>query len=182
MVRSDMIAHSSPNSTIIESSLRPEGLRAPRHAMAAVRVAEEEVAMNIALVYYSKTGHSKKIANAIAAHMRIPAQDIRTDPMLTGVDLLFIVGGIYGGQSDPKMIDYVKRLSVAKVKSAALVTSSAGGTQRQESIRQALAANGIHVLPDEFICRGSFLFFGLGHPSKAEIDNAVEFAESATRH
>jgi hypothetical protein len=33
------------------------------------------------------------------------------------------------------------------------------------------------IVVDEFICQGNFLFFGLGHPNKTDLENAVTFAK-----
>lgn len=134
--------------------------------------------MHTAVLYYTKTGHSRRVSNAIGAELGVASQPIEADPKLSGVDLLFIVSGIYGGVSDPKMVDYAKKLHSSMVKRAALSTSCTGGIQRQHMVRQALTANGIQVLADEFACRGSFLIFGLGHPSKIDVDNAVRFTRS----
>jgi hypothetical protein len=70
-------------------------------------------------------------------------------------------------------------LSKSCVKKAALITSCLNRIHRQSVIREILTRNGIDVASDEFVCRGSFLFFGLGHPSKEEIDAAISFARKA---
>jgi flavodoxin len=132
-----------------------------------------------ALVYFSRTGHSKRIAKAIAEALQITALDVESEPLLDEVDLLFIVGGIYGGASSPELKAYAEGLSRSSVKKAALITSCLNRIHRQSMIREILTRKGIDVAPDEFVCRGSFLFFGLGHPSKEEIDAAVSFAKRA---
>ncbi len=50
--------------------------------------------MRTAVVYLTRSGHSRTIAQAIATALQVPAQDIKTGPKLSGVDLLFVVGGI----------------------------------------------------------------------------------------
>lgn len=135
--------------------------------------------MKTALVYFSRTGHSKRIAKAIAEALQIAALDVKSEPVLNEVDLLFIVGGIYGGASSPELKAYAEGLSKSSVKKAALITSCLNRIHRQSMIREILTRKGIDVAPDEFVCRGSFLFFGLGHPSKEEIDAAISFARRA---
>ena len=135
--------------------------------------------MKTALVYFSRTGHSKRIAKAIAEALQITALDVKSQPVLDEVDLLFIVGGIYGGASSPELRAYAEGLSKRSVKKAALITSCLNRIHRQGMIREILTRKGIDVAPDEFVCRGSFLFFGLGHPSKEEIDAAISFARKA---
>lgn len=136
--------------------------------------------MKCAVVYYSRTGHSRRLAKAVASALKIGAEDIENDPMFSGVDLLFIAGGIYGGASDPKLLQFVDRLDPALVKKAALVTSSAGGSRGQDKVRAILERNGIEVLKDEFKCRGNFLLISLRHPSQKEVDGAAAFAVRVT--
>lgn len=133
--------------------------------------------MKTKVIYYTKTGHSKKIANAIAKSLDITAQDIKQNKVIDETDLLFIVGGIYANDSMPEMKDYVKKLDYSKVKKVVLVTSCTTNKTPQTNIRKILEENKIEVSNDEFICKGSFLFFGIGHPNKEDINNAVEFAK-----
>jgi flavodoxin len=129
----------------------------------------------VSIVYATKTRHSKKIAEAIGKALNIKAENVSTRPVLEDMDLLFIVGGIYGGESLPLLLDFVKALDRGKVKKAALVTSCASKKHRQDSVRKLLQQKGIEVL-DEIICPGSFLFLRFGHPNKRDIEEAVNFA------
>ncbi|KNZ43295.1 flavodoxin domain-containing protein [Acetobacterium bakii] len=135
--------------------------------------------MNSQLIYASKTGHSKKIANAIAAELGIEINNVTDHPTLKNVDLLYIVGGIYGGKSLPEMIDFINTMDNKQVKKAVLITSCVSKKQGQTEVRQTLTEKGIAVMPAEFICQGNFLLFGMGHPNQADIDAAVLFAKNA---
>lgn len=132
--------------------------------------------MKTAVLYLSKTGHSKKIAEAVAAGLGVRAQSVKDNPELSGIDLLFIAGGIYSGKSDPKLLKYLASLGNTQVKRAALISSS-GGKRKQDMVRDTLTGKGIQVLADEYVCQGSFLFFGRGHPNAQEIAGAVAFAK-----
>jgi len=133
--------------------------------------------MKTAIIYASKTGHSKKIADAIAQELKVPAQDITTNPKLENIDLLFIIGGIYGSKSLPELTGYLKGLDSTMVKKVTLVTSCVSKNTKQEELRKILYEKNIEVVKDEFICQGSFLFFGLKHPNKIDLENAVSFAK-----
>ncbi len=135
--------------------------------------------MNVSLIYFSRTGHSKKIAEAISKELQIPAEDIKNNPVLGETDLLFIVGGIYGGISDPKMIEYIRKLDSSMIKKAVLITSCVSKKFKQDTVREELVRNNIEVMDAEFICQGSFLVAGLMHPNKADIGAAVSFAKKA---
>lgn len=134
--------------------------------------------MNTAVIYATKSGHSKKIADAIAKELGTTALDIKPNPILYSIDLLYIVGGIYGGQSSPELLDYVRSLDNSMIKESVLITSCASKKAKQEEIRRILTEKNIAVKEDEFICQGSFLFFGRKHPNAADINDAVSFAKN----
>ncbi len=129
----------------------------------------------ISVIYATMTKHSKKIAEAVGAALGVSAQNIADKPVVGETDLLFVVGGLYSGESLPDLLDYVSGLSSEQVKSAALITSSVSNKKGQEGVRSRLNGNGIPVL-EEFRCLGNFVFFKLSHPNKSEVQNAVDFA------
>lgn len=129
------------------------------------------------IVYATKTKHSKKLAEAIGSALNIEAENIASHPNLKDVDLLIIIGGIYGGESTPELIEYVRELNPSVVKSVALVTSCGSGRQKQITVRKILEDNGIGVI-DEFVCEGAILFVSLRHPNDHDLMAAVDFAES----
>jgi flavodoxin len=129
----------------------------------------------ISVIYATKTKHSKKIADTVASALGVTAQNIASSPVIESMDLLFIVGGIYGGESLPELKEYVSNLSSAQVKSAAFITSSVSNAKGQDAIRSILEGKGIAVV-DEYRCFGSILVVRLGHPNKMEIQSAGDFA------
>ncbi len=133
--------------------------------------------MKAQILYVSMSGHSKKIAEAIANNMGILAYNLKNMPQISLCDILFIVSGIYGGEVKPELLHFVKNLSKTQVKKVALITSSTRGIA-QGSLRKAVMEAGIEVVKEEYFCKGSFLFFQLSHPNHSEIDGAVTFAKS----
>ncbi len=133
--------------------------------------------MNIHVIYHTKTGHSRQIAHAVAHSLDVEATDLKdlNGPLLS--DLMFLVTGVYGGKADPKVTAFIAQLSPDHVKQVCLITSSIGNTPQIE-LRQLLQSGGIQVLRDEYTCKGSFLLFGLGHPSEGELQQAADFARS----
>jgi len=136
--------------------------------------------MKTQVLYATMTGHSKKIAHAIAERLDIQAYDLKENPILPECDLLFIVSGIYGGDSKPELISFAKSLSSTQVKKVALITSSTRNSA-QGSLRQALRDTGIQVATEEYLCQGGFLFKAMGHPNKDEIEGAVTFAQKLVK-
>jgi flavodoxin len=132
--------------------------------------------MDIQVLYHTKTGHSRKIAQAVAQAVGVQARDIAQWQEETGCDVLFLVGGIYGGKSDQKMLDLVPRLHPDHVARVVLVTSCTSGTTQQADLRAALLTRGIAVDSEEFLCLGSFLIFRLGRPNQQDLAEAGRFA------
>jgi flavodoxin len=131
---------------------------------------------SIAIVYFTKTKHSKKLAEAIGQALNVKAENIAEKPSVQNADLLFIVGGVYGGESLPELVSFVQSLDSKNVKAAALVTSCASGTQKQATVRRILEEKNIQVA-GEVVVPGAILFIKMGHPNKADIGNAVAFAK-----
>ena len=141
-------------------------------------LAREGEGMNVALAYFSKTGHSKKIMEAVSKCMGLTAYNLKETPAPGELDLLILATGIYAGKCDPFLLNWIENLAPGQVKRAALITSSMSRS-RQEIIREALAKRGVKVDGEEYTCKGSFLLFGRGHPDVAEIEGAVAFAKKA---
>lgn len=130
---------------------------------------------NVAVLYATKTQHSKKLAEAVGSALEVKAQNITENPNLADVELLFIVGGIYGGVSLPELLTFVSGMEAPALKRAALITNCASGKQRQDALRKIFEEKGISVI-DEFVCKGAILFVSLPHPDAKDLKNAVEFA------
>ncbi len=131
--------------------------------------------MNTNVVYISKTGHSRKIAQAVAESIGTKALDAALDPDVHGTDLLFVVSGIYAGKAEPRLSAFLSKLQPDDVRRVAFITSSLSKS-RQEDGRRTLADTGIPAARDEYSCMGSFLFFGRKHPDGADIQGAIDFA------
>jgi len=129
----------------------------------------------IAIIYATKTKHSKKLAEEIGLTLKVKAKNITENPDLHDIDLLFIVGGIYGGASMPELLNYIKEMEAPALKHIALVTSCASGKQRQDAVRRIFEEMKIEVI-DEFVCKGAFLFVSTNHPNSKDLKDSTDFA------
>ena len=84
--------------------------------------------MKIGIIFASMTGHSRKIARAVGEAIGQEPQDIKQNPELGKLDLLFVVSGIYGGASHKGLLDYLKKFDKTDVSRVALITSCCSGT------------------------------------------------------
>lgn len=132
--------------------------------------------MNIAVIYATKTNHSKKYAEAVAQRLSVKAQNIADHPKLNDTSMLFVVGGIYGGVGSPELHAYIKGLDASGVKHAAVISSCASKKQKLNEVRDMLIEKGVNVVA-EMILPGSFLFMRIGHPNSKDLQDAADFAE-----
>lgn len=135
---------------------------------------------NFAVIYATKTGHSQKLAESIGAALNTEVKNINVNPQINDADLLFVVGGIYGGNSMPELLEFIKKLDAPLPKYAAIITNCASGRQSQIAVRDILEKKGVIVI-DEFICRGNFLFVSIKHPNAKDLKEAEEFALRISR-
>lgn len=129
----------------------------------------------MAVIYATKTKHSKKLAEEISSALKVKAKNIMENPDLHDIDLLFIISGIYGGASMPELLNYIKEMDAPALKHIALVTSCASGKQRQDAVRRIFEEKRIEVI-DEFVCKGAFLFVSMNHPNSKDFKDATDFA------
>ena len=79
-----------------------------------LRLVHKEVLMNIAVRYYTKTGNTKRLAEAVAGAVGVEALPIST-PVSEPVDILFLGNSYYAFSIDPEVRDFVRSLDKEKV-------------------------------------------------------------------
>jgi flavodoxin len=136
--------------------------------------------MKIALVYFSRGGNTRKIAEAMAEELGVKAVDVKEKPDVSDVDLLVVGSGTYGSKPGAEMVEYLENLKPAEGKKAACFSTCAGGdaSKTLEAMKDILSKKG-YTNVDCFSCLGKWLM-GLsrrGHPSDEEIAQAREFAK-----
>ena len=133
--------------------------------------------MNCKIVYATKTGHSRKIAQAIADKIDVVAYDIANqDCEPVNEDLIIICSGIYGGVIAEPMKFWLENVDAAQIGNALIIMSSVTHNYERSEIKKILTEKGIHIIGEKSV-QGSFLFMKFGHPKKDEIKAAVDYAE-----
>ncbi len=128
------------------------------------------------VVYYSMTGNTKKVAEAIAAELEVKAEDVRTKGKLAKGSFLFLGSGNYfplPGRGVKKFVagnDFNGR-------QVALFGTSGGGKGREvEALEKMVTAKGAKVM-GKFYCKGKLFFFiNRKHPDDKDRKNARKFA------
>jgi flavodoxin len=130
-----------------------------------------------AVIYVSKFGNTKKLANAIAKGAGVKAQSAATVPDLTRADILFIGGSIYGGRISGVLRKFLQNLDQKQAAKAVVFGTSASGKSIRDEVTAILEPKGIPVAAESFHCKGSFLCVNLGRPNAGDLAQAEDFAK-----
>ncbi|MBQ6349764.1 MAG: flavodoxin [Methanobrevibacter sp.] len=131
--------------------------------------------MKIAIRYYTKTGNTKKLAEAISQVVNVEAKTV-DEPLTEDVDVLFLGSAVYAAGIDGKIKEFIKNIDVnvgevVNFSSAALIESTYG------QVKKEVEAKGIKMSENEFHCRGAFKFVHRGRPNEKDLKNVQEFAK-----
>lgn len=127
------------------------------------------------VLYQSRSGNTRKAAEAIAEVCGVKPTDINEPGNIFDSDLLFVGMGIYGGKPDSFLLDYLDQLPANMIKGAALFSTSAQGKDHMELAVNLLEHKGIQIYPRHLLLKGKFLFFNLGKPGEEELNEARAF-------
>ena len=133
--------------------------------------------MDVGVVYYSKTGNTKKLAEAIAGAIGCTAADVSEFDTGKTYDIMYIGGAIYGGKLDPALMQFIEGIDPSKVKRAALFTTYAFGESATGMMKALLKEKGIVSEDVVYKCKGKFMFFNGKSPNAKELEDAGKFAQ-----
>lgn len=133
--------------------------------------------MKTAIRYFSKFGHSAKMADVVAEVTGASAKTVEF-PITEEVDVLYLGSGVMLGKINGKMVDFIKSLTPGKVRKVICFGSCAIIKSPVPQMQKLLEAQGIAVDERSFTCRGSMGPLHAGHPNKKDLDNLRQFVES----
>ncbi|MBN1896624.1 MAG: flavodoxin [Candidatus Aenigmarchaeota archaeon] len=132
------------------------------------------------IVYCSKTGNTKKIAETMADETGTEAHnisDVRNVPKGT---FLLTGSGVYGGNAGKGILNFIESLPKVKSGKAAVFETSGDGKKivAGEQMKWALEKKGYKVT-GSFVCSGTmFKIFRRGYPKPEHFEQAKKFAKS----
>ncbi len=144
--------------------------------------------MKTIILYASKSGNTKKIADSMASKIGCDAIRITSDTTATTVNLdgfdLFLVGtGLFAGTPNEDLMRYLGNLNFKTAKIFALFITWGGAPRTDKlalaKLRRLLESKGQKVLEDHFACYGGWkgILMKRGHPKAEEIKAAGEWAK-----
>jgi flavodoxin len=127
--------------------------------------------MKVAVRYYTKTGNTEKLANAVGVKA-LPISEPITEP----VDILFLGNSYYAFSIDPEVRDYVRSLDSSKVKRIVNFGSAAMLNSTWKKVKAEADRVGIAMDDREFHCKGEFKGLHKGRPNEQDLTKAAAFA------
>ena len=133
--------------------------------------------MKIAVRYYTKTGNTKKLAEAVAAAVGVEALPLSA-PLTEKVDILFLGNSYYAFSIDPEVRDFVRGLDKNMVGRIVNFGSAAMLNSTYKKVKAEADKVGIPMDEREFHCRGEFKGLHKGKPDASDLKAAADFARS----
>lgn len=133
--------------------------------------------MTYAVRYYTQTGNTKRLAEAIAEELGVQALPISA-PITEKVDVLFLGNSYYAFTIAPEVREFVAGLEKDKVGKIINFGTAAMMNSTYKKVRSVAATKGIPVLDREFHCKGEFKGMNKGRPNENDLKAARVFVKS----
>ena len=128
------------------------------------------------VIYYSLTGNTKKVANAIATELGIAAENVKTKDTLAEDSFVFLGAGLYGPLRGLGFRRFIDRNDFAGRKVALFGTSGEGRGREVGALEEAVTAKDAEVA-GRFFCKGEFMFLvNRNRPTSQDLEDARAFA------
>ena len=133
--------------------------------------------MKVAVRYYTKTGNTKRLAEAVAKAVGAEALPL-SSPIEEPVDILFLGNSYYAFSIDPEVRAFIRSLSKDKVGRIVNFGSAAMLNSTWKKVKAEADKIGIPMEKREFHCKGEFKGLHKGRPNSEDLAAAAAFAES----
>jgi len=133
--------------------------------------------MKVAVRYYTKTGNTKRLAEAVANAVGVEALPI-SEPVDETVDILFLGNSYYAFNIDPEVKDFIHSLDSSKVGRIINFGSAAMLNSTWKKVKAEADKAGVIMDKREFHCKGEFKGLHKGRPNADDLAAAAEFARS----
>ena len=133
--------------------------------------------MKIAVRYYTKTGNTKRLAEAVAEAVGAEALPLGA-PIEEPVDILFLGNSYYAFSIDPEVRDFVRSLNGSRVGRIVNFGSAAMLNSTYKKVKAEADKVGVPMDEREFHCKGEFKGVHKGRPNGEDLKAAAAFAKS----
>lgn len=129
------------------------------------------------VIYFSRSGNTRKLATAIAEELNVKARHIRSVKTIPqGADIV-LGSGLYILRPSKLIRDFIQNNDFEGRKVALFGTSTTGIGIEIMGMQRLLKRKGA-VITGKYYCPGKFLFIRKGRPANKDLGKAREFARS----
>ena len=136
--------------------------------------------MKFAVRYYTKTGNTKRLAEAMAEVLGVEALPI-SEPVKEEADYLFLGNSYYAFNIDPEVKSFIASLDKKLVGKIVNFGSAAMLNSTYKKVKAEADKVGIPMEEKEFHCKGEFKGIHKGRPNADDRKAAAAFAKSFLR-
>ena len=136
--------------------------------------------MKVAVRYYTKTGNTMRLAQAVAEAVGTEALPISV-PVEKKVDILFLGNSYYAFNIDPEVRSFVRSLDSSKVGCIVNFGSAAMMKSTYKKVKAEADKVGVKMDEREFHCKGQFKNVHKGRPNEEDLKAAAEFAKKIVK-
>ena len=133
--------------------------------------------MKTAVRYYTKTGNTKRLAEAVAQAIGVEALPLDA-PIQEPVDVLFLGNSYYAFTIDPEVRAFIQKLDKEKVGKIVNFGSAAMLNSTYKKVKAEASKVDIPVDEREFHCKGEFKGVHKGRPNDEDLKAVAAFAKS----
>lgn len=133
--------------------------------------------MKIAVRYYTKTGNTKRLAEAVAAAVGVQALPLSA-PLEEPVDILFFGNSYYAFNIDPEVKAFLQGLKKEQVGKLVNFGSAAMLNSTYKKVKAEADKAGVPMDEREFHCKGEFKGLHKGRPNEEDLASAAAFARA----
>ena len=130
--------------------------------------------MKYAVRYYTKTGNTKRLAEAVAKELGVEAMPVSA-PIEEKVDVLFLGNSYYAFSIDPEVRSFIASLDKEKVGKIVNFGSAAMLNSTYKKVKAEADKVAIPMLEKEFHCKGEFKGLHKGRPNDEDLRAAIDF-------
>ena len=131
--------------------------------------------MNTAVRYYTRSGNTKKLADAIAKTISSESKDLST-PLEERAEILFLGCSYYAFDVDAEVKRFINE-NKEKIGKIVCFGTSAMMKSMKKPVSKVTEPLGIVVAEEEFHCRGQFGKMHKGRPNEDDINAVSAFAK-----
>ena len=132
--------------------------------------------MKISVYYYTRSGNTKKLADAVANAVGVTAEDIKT-PLSEKCDIVFLGSSPYAFDVDPAVKAFIEK-NRENIGTLVCFGTSASGMTTFKKIKALSEKIGVKVDSEYYNCYGHFMALHKDRPNENDLKEVSTFAKS----